>query len=122
MAKQGYLTKEEAESAKAIDIIAKIKPRRDAIEAPHFVLHVKELLSDKYGEREVETGGLNVITTLDYDKQKIAEESVKDGMDTVKQFGDRTPPCFQWILRADRFSRWLDRLITSIRKMTETSI
>lgn len=87
MAKQGYLTKEEAEAAKAIDIIARVKPRRDSIEAPHFVLHVKEILSDKYGEREVETGGLNVITTLDYEKQTFAEESVKDGMEVVKQYG-----------------------------------
>jgi len=87
MAREGYITTEEAEAAKAIDIIAQVKPRRDAIEAPHFVLHVKELLSEKYGEREVETGGLNVITTLDYDKQKFAEESVKEGMDAVKEFG-----------------------------------
>ena len=87
MAKEGYITKEEAEAAKAVDIIAKIKPRRDSIEAPHFVLHVKELLSEKYGEREVETGGLNVITTLDYEKQGFAEESVKDGMEAVKTYG-----------------------------------
>ena len=87
MAKEGYITKEEAEAAKAKDILAEIKPRRDTIEAPHFVLHVKELLSEKYGETEVERGGLNVITTLDYDKQKFAQESVTEGMDVVKQYG-----------------------------------
>jgi len=87
MAKEGYITAEEAEAAKAIDIIAKVKQRRDAIEAPHFVLHVKELLSEKYSEREVETGGLNVITTLDYEKQKFAEESVTEGMAAVKEYG-----------------------------------
>lgn len=87
MAKEGYITTDEAEAAKAKDILAEIKPRRDSIEAPHFVLHVKELLSEKYGEREVETGGLNVVTTLDYDKQKFAQESVTEGMDVVKEFG-----------------------------------
>lgn len=87
MAKQGYITHDEAEAAKAIDIIAKVKPRRDSIEAPHFVLHVKELLSEKYGEREVETGGLNVVTTLDYEKQKFAQESVTEGMEAVKTYG-----------------------------------
>jgi penicillin-binding protein 1C len=87
MAKEGYITAEEAEAAKAIDVIAKVKPRGDAIEAPHFVLHVKELLSEKYGEREVESGGLNVVTTLDYDKQKFAEESVAEGMKAVKEYG-----------------------------------
>lgn len=87
MAKEGYITMEEAEAAKAIDIIARVKDRKDNIEAPHFVLHVKEVLSEKYGEREVETGGLNVVTTLDYDKQKFAEESVKEGMETVEEYG-----------------------------------
>lgn len=87
MANEGYITREEAEAAKAIDIIAKVKPRRDAIEAPHFVLHVKELLSEKYGVRDVEEGGLNVITTLDYEKQKFAEESVAEGMEAVKEYG-----------------------------------
>lgn len=87
MAKEGYVTAEEAEAAKAVDIISKVKQRRDSIEAPHFVLHVKESLSEKYGEREVETGGLNVITTLDYEKQGFAEESVKEGMEAVKTYG-----------------------------------
>ncbi|HTK60211.1 MAG TPA: transglycosylase domain-containing protein, partial [Candidatus Baltobacteraceae bacterium] len=87
MAKEGYMTTEEAEAAKSIDILARIKPRKDSIEAPHFVLHVKELLSEKYGEKEVEEGGFDVITTLDYEKQGFAEESVKEGMETVKQFG-----------------------------------
>jgi len=87
MAKEGYITTDEAEAAKAKDILAEVKPRRDSLQAPHFVLHVKEMLSEEYGEREVETGGLNVITTLDYDKQKAAEESVTEGMDVVKEFG-----------------------------------
>lgn len=87
MAKEGFITAEEAEAAKAIDIIAKVKPRRDAIEAPHFVLHVKELLSETYGVSDVEKGGLNVITTLDYEKQAFAEESVTEGMEAVKEYG-----------------------------------
>ena len=56
MAKEGYITVEEAEAAKSIDIIAKVKPRRDAIEAPHFVLHVKELLSEKSTARFTPAG------------------------------------------------------------------
>lgn len=87
MVKTGALSREQAEEAKAVDILARVKPRRDAIEAPHFVLHVKELLAEKYGEREVESGGLNVITTLDFAKQKAAEEAVAAGMETVKKYG-----------------------------------
>lgn len=76
MTEQGYITKEEAEKAKAIDILKSIKPKRENLSAPHFVMYVKEILSAKYGEKMVEQGGLKVITTLNIDKQKIAEEVV----------------------------------------------
>lgn len=58
------------------------------ITAPHFVLDVKANLEDKYGRREVEEGGLKVITTLDYKLQQIAEEEVKKGVDAKgSQYG-----------------------------------
>lgn len=47
-------------------------------DAPHFVLYIKQQLAEKYGELVVDTGGLKVITALDYDKQKIAELAVKE--------------------------------------------
>lgn len=87
MGRQGYMTQEEVDAAKNEDILARVKPRRDSLEAPHFSLYVKELLSETYGEKEVESGGLNVITTLDYDKQKEAEQAVTDGMEVVQKFG-----------------------------------
>ena len=47
------------------------------ISAPHFVMYVKEELETTYGERAVAEGGMKVITTLNFDQQKIAEEEVK---------------------------------------------
>lgn len=76
MVDQGFITKAQADEAKAVDILKSIKPKSDNILAPHFVMYVKELLSEKYGEKMVEQGGLKVITTLDYDKQKMAEDSI----------------------------------------------
>lgn len=46
------------------------------IKAPHFVEMVKEYLASKYGEQAVLENGYKVITTLDYDLQKKAEEVV----------------------------------------------
>lgn len=46
------------------------------IKAPHFVEWVKEYLVNKYGETAVEENGFNVITTLDYNLQKKAEDSI----------------------------------------------
>jgi membrane peptidoglycan carboxypeptidase len=76
MVEQGYISKEQAESAKNTKI--EFKQQDNAITAPHFVMYVKELIADKYGEKMVEQGGLKIYTTLDLYKQRIAEESIKE--------------------------------------------
>ncbi|HYC79810.1 MAG TPA: PBP1A family penicillin-binding protein [Candidatus Binatia bacterium] len=78
MEKQGYISREDKEKAQA-EVVAfnKIKT---AIKAPHFVLYVQELLAEEYGEKTLEEGGLNVVTTLDWRLQEIAEKAVKDGV------------------------------------------
>lgn len=78
MVDEGYVSREEADAAKVEDTPVSLALHN--IEAPHFVLWVKEQLEEKYGARTTETGGLKVITTLDYDKQKIAEEAVTNGV------------------------------------------
>jgi 1A family penicillin-binding protein len=85
MASLGYITETEANDAKNTDVIAKIQPYREAISAPHFVMYVKEQIEAKYGQQLVEQGGLKVYTTLDWDKQQIAEKAVKDGAEKNKK-------------------------------------
>jgi len=41
-------------------------------------MYVREILSEKYGEKTIEQGGLRVITTLDLYKQNIAEEIITE--------------------------------------------
>ena len=43
-------------------------------------MYVKEQLVNEYGEKQVEEGGMKVYTTLDWDKQQIADEAVKKGV------------------------------------------
>ncbi len=81
MAKLGYVTSDQAKSAKGFDVMAEIKPFQERIDAPHFVLYVKDQLVAKYGEQQVEEGGMKVLTTLDWPKQQIAEEAVRNGVD-----------------------------------------
>jgi 1A family penicillin-binding protein len=79
MTDQGYITQDQADEAKGVNIISEINPKQDNISAPHFVMYVKEYLEQKYGEQAVEQGGLKVYTTLDWDKQQAAEKAVTDG-------------------------------------------
>ncbi len=87
MADQGYISKEDAEAAKQVDTLAKLIPKRVGnISAPHFVMWVREQLVEKYGQAMVETGGLKVITTLDWTMQQAAEKAVAEG---VEKNGER---------------------------------
>lgn len=93
MADMGFITKEEAEEAKAkdaevIDNIFKPETKYAGIKAPYFVLAAKEELEKKYGEA-VNRSGWQVTTTLDLGLQQIAEEEVAKGVVQVKrQRGD----------------------------------
>ena len=75
MVEQGYIKKEQADAAKKETL--NFKDPGTNIDAPHFVMYVKELLANQYDEKTIEQGGLKVTTTLDYDKQKIAEQVVE---------------------------------------------
>lgn len=54
-----------------------------SISAPHFVMYVRSLLEEKYGEDLVAKGGLEVITTLDVEVQRMAEGVVKEEIDKL---------------------------------------
>ncbi|MEI6378068.1 MAG: PBP1A family penicillin-binding protein [Candidatus Falkowbacteria bacterium] len=76
MVEQGYINKDQAQQAKNEQI--KFQQRIENIQAPHFVMYIKELIADKFGEKEAEQGGYTICTTLDIDKQRIAERVLKE--------------------------------------------
>jgi 1A family penicillin-binding protein len=76
---QGYINEEQMKSAQ--NEALRLYKNGNLTDAPHFVLYVKQLLADQFGEKMVDEGGLKVITTLDYDKQKAAEKIVKENGD-----------------------------------------
>ena len=84
MATQKYITKDQAEEAKKKPLAFSGKVYGN-ITAPHFVMYVKEQLIEKYGEKMVNEGGLKVYTTLDLEKQKMAEDAVAKNVDKNKK-------------------------------------
>ncbi len=84
MLRNNFITEEEHDVA--TKEVVEFKPREDqGIKAPHFVLFVKDQLEKKYGQQVLETGGLKVITTLDYEMQKKAEELAKKHAEINKE-------------------------------------
>lgn len=86
MAEVGYITQEEAAAAKNQELDFQ-KEEISGIKAPHFVFYVREVLAEKLGEKVLEQGGLKVITTLDFEKQKIAEETVANNVENINNYG-----------------------------------
>jgi 1A family penicillin-binding protein len=76
MYEEGYITEQEKNDAQAEPLT--LERNFSQIKAPHFVLYVREQLVEQFGEQLVDTGGLSVITTLDWEKQQIAEEVIAD--------------------------------------------
>lgn len=86
MADQGYITQEEADAAKKKKIVFSNNPY-GSIEAPHFVMYVKQQLVNKYGEQMANEGGLKVYTTLDYELYKKAVAAIKNNESRLKRYG-----------------------------------
>jgi len=83
MNKLGYISEKELEKAKKEKFV--FAPKSTGIKAPHFVLTIQDYLNNKYGEGFVETAGLKVITTLNWDMQQLAEKAVLDGAERNKE-------------------------------------
>lgn len=82
MYEQEYISKNQIEKAKKEEL--RYKKFADEIKAPHFVLYVKDLLVEKYGQRVVEEGGLNVKTSLDMKIQDFAQDAVASEVAKLK--------------------------------------
>lgn len=86
MSEDGKITKEiENQAVKQLAEL-KFDEQKSNFEAPHFVMYVKKLLIDRYGENMVEQGGLKVTTTLDLDLQNKAQEIVAEEIAKVEKY------------------------------------
>jgi membrane peptidoglycan carboxypeptidase len=96
MVTQKYATQADADAAKWTvadladaskisqiqNLYANLDPR-----LAHFVLYAQDFLEAKYGTSTVTEGGLNVRTTLDYDKQIAAYNAIQSNMKNVRALG-----------------------------------
>ena len=86
MAKQKMITQQDADQAKAFDVLAEVKPQQpkyDGITAPYFVLAAKQELEQTYGTETVKRGGWKVTTTLDLNLQRQAEQIVQNNIPNI---------------------------------------
>lgn len=69
----------QADYDSAVKEVVIFQPKNiGGIKAPHFVMFVKDYLEQKYGSKMLESGGFDVITTLDWEMQQKMESVVKN--------------------------------------------
>lgn len=87
MREDGHITREQEEQALEELKNHQFTQRLTSIKAPHFVLYVKEKLEEMFGEELVQSGGLQVKTTLDYPLHQEAQEIVTEEVGNVAASG-----------------------------------
>lgn len=86
MRELGYITANQEILARNEKVIFYVQEYK-GIKAPHFDFFIKSYLVEKYGEEVVNQGGLKVITTINWDLQKKAQEIVATyGEENSKKF------------------------------------
>lgn len=92
MAELGYITRQQAEAAKATPLRLSPGPTNAGlvgVRAPYFVSYILPFLVERYGEDAVYTGGLQVYTTLDPRLQALAQQVVTQGVQQARRAGLR---------------------------------
>ena len=72
----GYIDDTQLSQAQQEELI--FSDTTTPIKAPHFVMYVKKYLEDKYGEDALKEKGMKVYTSLDWELQDYAEQTVKE--------------------------------------------
>ncbi len=82
MVETGAITRDQADKAKAT-ALKLAPPNVEASDAPYFVDLVKDVLSPKFPEREMNEHGYRIYTTLDPQLQEAAAEAVQGGIKLI---------------------------------------
>ncbi len=90
MVDDGFITDEQSRKIYNTDIHLKDLEEFNDKAAPYFVEYVRQYLMKKYGSENVLSRGYKVYTTVRYEFQKAAEQSIEKGLrDVDKRLGWR---------------------------------
>lgn len=94
MARQGYLTEEEAERWKERPLPEKEPEGYSGSLAPYFEEWVRQILDSRFGD-EIYRSGLRVVTTLDVDMQRAAMRAMREGWAAIEADGNFEHPKYE---------------------------
>jgi len=89
---ENYLTEAEYQAALAEPIALVDESDLNHLASPFFVEHVRQVATQRYGNRELFKGGLKFYSTLDTRMQTAAEGAVRKGLESLdRRLGVRGP-------------------------------
>jgi len=110
MVREGFVTEAEAEHARKTPL--NVRPGRRVMndQVAYFLEQMRIYLEERYGEDQLYKGGLKIYTTMNYEMQRSAYESVRAGLKAVdKRQGFRGATKFckrpRWISSVPRLKR-----------------
>lgn len=80
MQEDGYLTRDEMETAIQQPLIAISRDSSGLVQAPYFAEEVRRELLQKYGGDSLYKGGLSIRTSINPAYQTVAEEALRNGI------------------------------------------
>ena len=92
MAQEGFVTGAQAASARAEPLIVRRREATLLTRAEYFAEEVRRQLMERFGEKQLYSGGLSVRTTLESTLQAIADDVLRKGLITYdRRHGWRGP-------------------------------
>ncbi|MCL5265391.1 MAG: transglycosylase domain-containing protein [Chloroflexi bacterium] len=77
-----FITEEEGADLKKVPV--RFVKQEFGVKAPHFVQYVRDLLESRYGHDALFHNGWQIYTTLDLQKQQLAERDAKEHIDKIR--------------------------------------
>lgn len=106
MEEDGYITRAEADAARAEPLTFADRAGDQQVRADYFIEEVRRELAKLYGEQTLYAGGLSVRTTLDPQLQAAASSALRSGLMAFdRRDGWRGP-----IAHIDNVAEWPDKL------------
>ena len=91
MLARGKISQDEYQKALKEDVFKSIKQARNQyedIKAPHFILEVEKILENQFNQgKSVRLKGWRVVTTIDLEAQRLAEQAVAEALPEIDSRG-----------------------------------
>ncbi|HYD97878.1 MAG TPA: penicillin-binding protein 1A [Alphaproteobacteria bacterium] len=92
MLEDGHITPEQAEAARAEDLVIRRRDPEAVVTADYFAEEVRRQVIEKWGEKALYEGGLSVRTSVDPALQRFANAALRGGlMNFDRRLGYRGP-------------------------------